>query len=362
MKKGIVIVDDVAGLRELWPIRDKDLARVESSDDDYKYDATSLAEDDGDLVVKPDDRMTTQTGRWLRRRLALPDLDDALGSVDDPGAREQNILELPDVVAHEDSLTIGDDVYEVEIVNTDSTDDTADGDFNNVTNPLTLTGGAAKYSGVTFTPGLLIRVENEIMRVVTGGANPVLSRAQSGTTVATHANGQNIMIGDGRDLEASILVGLVTTLTPAAYIAALLADLEEHGTEAVSAEEIGTAAGVRFFADEVGAEELAVAEDFTEAGNVWASETFYGGRAAGIKRLVVDKRAPSACEIAFAEMVFAYTFEPVVLAVLVYVTATPGIAKAWDGTVDVVENKVILTDGGSENLEETDTVVLVLSE
>ncbi len=44
----------------------------------YKYDPSSLAEDDGSEVIKPDDKTELQAGRWLLVLAASENLVDAL--------------------------------------------------------------------------------------------------------------------------------------------------------------------------------------------------------------------------------------------------------------------------------------------
>jgi hypothetical protein len=276
-----------------------------------------------------------------------------------PGQRAINVLRVASDVVHEQTVTIGDDVYEIEIVNTDSTDDTDNGDFDSEDSPLEI--AAADYPGTTWAAGLLIRVENEIMRVasVSGGVVTLL-RGQSGTTIAAHADAENIYKGGGVTA-GRIAVGLVTTLTPAAFSPALVADINEHGTEEVTAVDVSENE-VLITADAVGAVVLACAETLGGANNAWAAAAMYGGKASGLVKLSIQKRVPKAVEIALGTMQFHFDFAPTVMAVLVNITATPGVAKPWDGTVEVLENLVTLVDGGSENLEATDTVTLVVSQ
>ena len=74
------------------------------------------------------------------------------------------VLELVTDVADGETVTIGTDVYQIDIINTDSTDDTAGGLWNNVTDPLTVDcTGFALLAAVDV--GDLIRIENEIMKI-----------------------------------------------------------------------------------------------------------------------------------------------------------------------------------------------------
>jgi hypothetical protein len=85
--------------------------------------------------------------------------------------------------------------YVEETMATDSTDDTQGGDFNNTTAPLTVTGAVTNYPNITFVVGLLLKLENEILRVTAVNGNDVtFARAQFGTTAAAHANGVSVFV------------------------------------------------------------------------------------------------------------------------------------------------------------------------
>jgi hypothetical protein len=161
-------------------------------------------------------------------------------SVGDAGLPARATLRVAANVSSAEKVTIGADVYEVEIVDTDSTDNTANDDFNNVTNPLVLPNFTTDYANVApVAVGDLIRIENEIMAVtVVDGTSRTLKRGVSGTTAATHADGVDIFDGDGIDGGSTVAVGLVATLTPTAFSPALVADINGRGTEDVLATQI----------------------------------------------------------------------------------------------------------------------------
>ena len=60
-------------------------------------------------------------------------------AVKDPGNAAFNVLRVANNVAGGQGVVIGTDEYEIEIVNTNSTDSTAGGDFNNTTDELIIT-------------------------------------------------------------------------------------------------------------------------------------------------------------------------------------------------------------------------------
>lgn len=79
--------------------------------------------------------------------------------------------------------------------NQDSSDDTSGNDFNNTTDPLTVTNAVTSYTHITFATNLLIQIEDEIMRVTGVAGNDVtFAREQGGTTKAAHTSGKSIYV------------------------------------------------------------------------------------------------------------------------------------------------------------------------
>lgn len=198
-----------------------------------------------------------------------------------PASPATNTLLLAANVASTETVTIGADVYEVEIVNTDSTDNTAGGSFNNTTDPLVVAASVA-YPGV-FARGVgdLVRIQSEIMRITAKGATDLtFQRGVSGTTTAAHANALDIFIGNGIAGGSTVAVGLVTTLTPAAFSPALIDDINSEGTEAFTAS-AGASNAVVITADADGADATACSETLAGAGNVWVAAATYGGHDLG---------------------------------------------------------------------------------
>lgn len=221
-------------------------------------------------------------------------LSDSLG-VDDAGVPMKNVLRVAANVASAETVTVGADVYEVEIVNTDSTDNTANGDFNNTTNPLVVTGAVARYPNSALSVGRIIRVQNEMLRVTANdGANVTFARGVSATTIATHADGQDIFKGDGIAGGSTIAVGLVTTLTPAVFTPALVWDINHRGTELMKATSLQSGAEMLLeSAATVGgavapsATATACSETLGGTNNAWASATMVSGKAAGARKVSV---------------------------------------------------------------------------
>jgi hypothetical protein len=75
----------------------------------------------------------------------------------------------------------------------DTTNNTQGGDFNNVTDPLTVVNAVVNYPSCSFAAGKFFRIASEIIKVTLVAGNDVtFARAQQGTAVAAHANGLDI--------------------------------------------------------------------------------------------------------------------------------------------------------------------------
>lgn len=283
------------------------------------------------------------------------------GQVEDSGRRAVNVLRLAANVVSAETVTIGSEVFEINIVNTDTTVNVSGGD---------LATGTPAMSSLTIAAhglalGELIRVENEIMKVVgVVSANKVtVKRGHSGTTIATHADGTDIFKAGTAATGANIEVGLVTTLTPTAASAALVAVINSETTQRVTATAISVNE-ILLAANEPGAVVLACTETLSGANNGWADAAMFGGRAAGQRRIAIQRRVPTAVEVALGNMHFLFDFAPTAATVRanVIVTATPGVAKAWDGAVTVTGNRVTLDNAGTTDWAATDTVELIVTD
>lgn len=247
-------------------------------------------------------------------------IDLSAAAAEVPAAAAHNTLFLAADVVSAETITFGADVYEIEIVNTDSTDNTQGGDFVPLTNPLVVVDAVTNYPGVfARAVGDLIRIGTEIMRItVKGAADMTFQRGVSGTTIATHADAADIFIGDG--IVAGIAVGLVTTLTPAAANAALLDDINSEGTEAFTASAMGN--NVVMTADATGAagNGKSTTETLAGAGNHWEALETYGGLNAGqepsIYRALLLENAVDAPEASILENT---------LGLLVWTYVSPGV-------------------------------------
>lgn len=129
------------------------------------------------------------------------------------------ILDLPANVADAETVTIGAKVYEFDVIATDSTADTAAVDFDNVTDPLTIDLAAAGYAAfrALVVNHDLLRIGTEIMYIsALAGTTFTFQRGWAGTTIATHAIGQDMFVSAAAGAPGTdIYVGLNATFTPA---------------------------------------------------------------------------------------------------------------------------------------------------
>ncbi len=291
------------------------------------------------------------------QRVGLATILDNLinGQYEDPGQVAVNVLRVAANVADQETVVIGDDTFEIVQCQTDSGETSGTG-LTNTTDPVALTF-AAHGLGV----GDLVLAESEIMKVlaVPDANTVVLKRGHSGTTAASHGD---VALYTAAQVKGTgnIAVGLAATLTPAAGTDALIDVINSDGTQAVTAVDIGDNEVV-IHADQVGAVALACTETLAGANNVWAAATMFGGGPVEQRSINIQKRVPTATEVALGNMHFMFDFAPTVLGVFVYVTATPGVAVAWAGGVTVTGNRVTLDNGGGTDWSASDTVLLIVA-
>src|SRR5262245_30883147 len=256
-----------------------------------------------------------------------------------PGLKAIGILRVAANIAEGETVTIGTNVFEYDVVNTDSTINVSNNDLNNTNNPAKVTHAAHGQ-----VAGNLVRFENEICKIlrIIDANSYVVARGRCGTSVATHANGVDIFVS-ATPPAANIPVGVVTTLTPAVATPALAAEINN----ALAGGERATAKASTIFSTHLatsllaGAEMLlqsvaeaalttSLAETLAGANNVWAAAAMAGGAVAAVKRVGRAFRVPNATEVALDEMQFVFGFTPTSVDIFVRVTAT-GVVKAWDG-------------------------------
>ena len=110
-------------------------------------------------------------------------------------------------------------------LDTDTTEVTAGGDWNNLTNPLTVVDAVIDYPAITFTVGKYLRIGTEVLRVtVVAGNDVTFARGQFGTTIAVHADAAVIFDGTVEDYVVNLTTGLVYIVAAGAGNGAALED------------------------------------------------------------------------------------------------------------------------------------------
>ncbi len=101
---------------------------------------------------------------------------------------------------------------------------------------------------------------------------------------------------------------------------------------------------------------IACTETLTGSNNAWAASAMYGGSRSGHRAMSILSRVPTSVEVAVGNMHFELTFTPSKVLVFVIVTATPGVAVAWDGTVTIDGKHVTIDNDGSTDWSASHTL------
>jgi hypothetical protein len=273
------------------------------------------------------------------------------------GVAGHNVLDLPAVLADEETVTIGNEVYEVALLTTDSGEDTSGGEFNNTTEGITVL-----MASHGLVKGDLILVESEVMMVigVLSAGKITLARGRCGTTAATHADANNILTvaTPGAGL---INVGVADT-TAAAFATALAATINETSVRFAAAD--GTTHDIVWKKDEDDDRSAAAAETLGGAGNAWLLGATFLGTTIPAKTFRSDKgRVPTAAEVTQGNMYFAFPnmTDVSIDSVSVRPLATIGDKQTWkahDGTTAVAGALVTITNDGVTDFAASDIVIL----
>jgi hypothetical protein len=74
-------------------------------------------------------------------------------------------------------------------------------------------GAVTSYTGTVFVVGMLIKIQNEILRVTAINGNDVtFARGQLGTTAASHAAALDIFVGNAKDYAQDLVTAAVYVL------------------------------------------------------------------------------------------------------------------------------------------------------
>ena len=335
---------------------------------DASTDAQILIGDGTDIVSVP------VTGAVAITNAGLTSLTNP--QVYDPGAVAMNTLYYAGDVLEAEQITIGADVYEYEVVNTDSTDNTGApvSDFNALTDPLDVELSAALYPAVgvggtdPVVVGRLIRIQNEILRVTAiNGDIVTFARGVSNTVTAVHADALDIFVDDGSALQAGTTVrtGLVAVLTAAVATDAVVADINAVGTESVFASGPSPAEVLIQLADAAGGtpvggiSAIATTDTLSQVGSGWYQATLVAGRAAGLKRWAVQTRTMAVSEATFGVARFCFDFTPTV----VFVSGQAGTGLLPLGVGATISGGVVtLTNDGGGDFVSADVITVLVVE
>jgi len=304
-----------------------------------------------------------QLDQAVRNRLLASGTDQDAVALS-PGAKAVAVLYIPANLVNGDTITIDGEVFEVDIINTDSgvnIENVAASALNGTDAVSLLTTDGAPAS--VWEAGDLLRIENEIVKILRklSTTQYVIARGRCGTTVATHAHNTDINESDAAPA-ANIPVGLVTTLTPAVFGPALVEEFlnAAAGAERATAKAPTAALSdaytpvaidngsvqngqIVFIAAEAGEDDTAVAEEFSNStDNVWGAATFTGGLDKAVARVTCVSRVPTASEELVGEMHFAFPFTVREVLVQMEVEATKqqvffsgAVQKAYAGSSDI---------------------------
>jgi len=266
-------------------------------------------------------------------------------------------------------------VFEIDRIDLDSTDDTANNDFNNITNPLTVVLTLARgYANIgvdganPLAVGQLLYIGTEYLRVLSiAGNNVTFGRGRGGSTNAVHANAVSIFWSASHisGPTANIPIGIQGANQAAAVGTPIVAatinndDGAAAQADSVDAASLGAGAVLLITSDDVGAVVLATTEVATNF--AWDAVAMARGAAPARKRVFAARLTVLAGE-ATTTVYVPVPFTPTGASVEV---RTAGATKAWTGAVSFVGAAapmpayVLLTDGGGTQLAAADTIDIV---
>lgn len=283
-----------------------------------------------------------------------------------PGLPSKGTLRLPVNVADGENIVIGATTYKVVVLQTDSTQDAANGDLNNTN---------SNNDNVLFpTHGLevgdLFACQSESIEV-TGvpDANHVhVRRGANGTTIATHANGQALLTQSVPAGSGTVKIGLLATLTPAVFIPRFVATVNNAAVSRENVKAVSPLAGqvVVFSTDKPGGSPksgvfaLGTTETLAGSGNAWDAATLVGGRAPYLPMII--RGVPTAAEVTAALIVIVTPFATPVVHSTRWITTSSGAAALVDGAVTVSGNLILIDQAGSTDFAATHTYELIIAE
>lgn len=263
------------------------------------------------------------------------------------GAKDYALLVMAGNVVDQETFTLGSDVYELHQINTDTTVNTANSELDNTDTEsvVTLTGVAV---------GAILLVESEFMQVTEVGTTYVkVSRGYAGSTIAAHADAEDIYkaaqaVGTGN---IPVPLGATLTLTAASALIETAVNAVTGNALTVTATEL--VAGTVAFTKDAATTSVACAETLT---NGTISAAFVGGVQPASRSASTFTRAATSADVTAGSIYIALPFTPSLVTAAVYAAA--GTVKAWDGAVTIVGDIAEIDNSGSTDFADTDIVVV----
>lgn len=105
-----------------------------------------------------------------------------------------------------------------------------------------------------------------------------------------------------------------------------------------------------------------LAETLAGTNNAWDTSALRGGLAAGVRKIEIQSRVPNSAEVVHDHMHFLFPFTPAFVRVFVAVTATPGLAVAWNGGVTIDGGHVTIDNGSSTDWTTSHTLTVIATD
>lgn len=280
-----------------------------------------------------------------------------------PGLCAASILRVAANVASGETVTINNTVFRVAVAQTNSGQVTANGELNNtqtITPYVTIPSHGLVAGDVILVGSEFMAVKQKI------NANVVsVYRGVSGSTIAAHADGVAIFT-EAVPGAGNLGVALGATLTPTAFTAALVADINDSRrcTEPVmailtSVNEVRVVSADRdvrhgTLVPIAATTTYATTETLAGAGNAWDAAAMAGGVLPGPQ--VTVYHTPTAAEVTANAFSLTFPFPIVAVARVKVITISTQAAKAWNGATTVTGNNVIVDNSGATDWAATDQV------
>lgn len=305
--------------------------------------------------------------------------------LNDVGERALSVLRVEEDVVDGDTVLIGTDEFEVDIIDTDTAQELEGAMTDDQTFMLADVG----VWTIPVIAGDVLEVETEwvlVTKVQNIGAAAesarfTVIRGWAGTTAATHVDTTTINQSNARPTDKISIPTNAAGLTPTLFTDVLVAIINSGavgaGDRFVSDDQAGLVVAlgrndndVLIVAKEIGVLALATTETFNGSTNVFDAAVMAGGADPVSRQIVAFTRVPTDAEVTAAEMIFPVDFTPTFIHVQVKVTST-GIQKEtaaanatqlWGGATTVIAGSgdfpaaILLENGGTIDWAATDTI------